>query len=90
MLASDINENLSCLFLFVCFVFLQCNFSSFSQLFPQRDNHLVFKVYIVVFSQEATNEVQRLAKDIRPYAAVSDHVLHNSRRDDTTAFVTSW
>ncbi|XP_074625737.1 midasin-like [Acropora palmata] len=40
--------------------------------------------------KEATNEVQRLAKDIRPYAAVSDHVLHNSRRDDTTAFVTSW
>ncbi|KAK2570712.1 Midasin [Acropora cervicornis] len=61
---------------------LKCNFSSFSQLFSQRDNHLVFK--------EATNEVQRLAKDIRPYAAVSDHVLHNSRRDDITAFVTSW
>ncbi|XP_015771488.1 PREDICTED: midasin-like [Acropora digitifera] len=40
--------------------------------------------------KEATNEVQRLAKDIRPYAAVSDHVLHNSRQDDTTAFVTSW
>ena len=79
MLASDINENLSCFFLLL---FFQCNFSSLSQLFPQR--------YILSFFQEAINEVQRLAKDIRPYAAVSDHVLHNSRRDDTTAFVTSW
>ena len=62
MLASDINEKLSCLFLFVCFVFLQCNFSSFSQLFPQRDNHLVFKVYIVVFPRKLQMKFRGLPK----------------------------
>ena len=88
MLASDVNENLSCFFLFVCFFV-----SAISVVFPSYSLNVTtiwFLRYILSFFQEAINEVQRLAKDIRPYAAVSDHVLHNSRRDDTTAFVTSW
>lgn len=40
--------------------------------------------------QGSVKKVQQLAKDVRPYAAVSDHVLNNTSRDDGTAFIASW
>ena len=37
-------------------------------------------------------KVQDVARDIRPYAALSDHVLNNTSRDgdDKIVFVASW
>ena len=40
--------------------------------------------------QDSVKKVQQLAKDVRPYAALSDHVLNNTRRGDKTTFLVSW
>ena len=40
--------------------------------------------------QGSVKKVQQLAKDVRPFAAVSDHVLNNTNRGGSTAFVASW
>ena len=49
----------------------------------------LWRVYLSQF-QGSVKKVQQLSKDVRPYAAVSDHVLNNTSRDDSTAFIASW
>ena len=49
----------------------------------------LWRMYLSQF-QGSVQTVQQITKDVRPYAAASDHVLNNTNRNDSTAFVASW
>ena len=57
---------------------------------PHNVTYSVSIQFAVSQFQGSVKNVQQLAKDVRPYAAVSDHVLNNSSRDERTAVIVSW